>query len=96
MQKGEVSVDQAHRGYTAATDGEGHEGLRLAVRDSWGWAAPFVASAFLHAAAGFASPNPLFFKYTPDDGKFVGQVCAAAGLPAGPQQLFPLHLCCRS
>ncbi len=42
---GEVQVDQAHRGYTLATDGD-----------------------------GFASPNPLFMKYTPDaDGFFAGQ-----------------------
>jgi len=41
---GEVTVDQAHRGYTVATD-----------------------------ASGFASCNPLFMRYTPDDGKFVGQ-----------------------
>jgi len=43
-QKGEVTVDQAHRGYTAAQDG-----------------------------APFASINPLFWKPTPSDGKFVGQ-----------------------
>ncbi len=42
--KGEVTVDQAHRGYTTATD-----------------------------AAGFASLNPLFWKPTPSNGKFVGQ-----------------------
>ncbi len=43
--KGEVTVDQAHRGYTLATD-----------------------------AAGYASANPLFMKYTPDaDGYFSGQ-----------------------
>jgi len=42
--RGEVTVDQAHRGYTVATD-----------------------------AAGFASGNPLFMKYTPDGGRFVGQ-----------------------
>jgi D-galacturonate reductase len=41
---GEVRVDQAHRGYSVATD-----------------------------ASGFASCNPLFMKYTPADGKFVGQ-----------------------
>lgn len=41
---GEVNVDQAHRGFSVATD-----------------------------AAGYASANPLFMKYTPDDGKFVGQ-----------------------
>ena len=41
---GEVRVDQAHRGYTVATD-----------------------------AAGFASCNPLFMKYTPSDGYFSGQ-----------------------
>ena len=42
---GEVNVDQAHRGYTLATD-----------------------------AAGYASANPLFMKYTPDaDGYFAGQ-----------------------
>jgi D-galacturonate reductase len=43
---GEVSVDQAHRGYSVATD-----------------------------AAGFASPNPLFMRYTPDAaGRFAGQL----------------------
>eukprot|EP01062_Namystynia_karyoxenos_P055842 TRINITY_DN46852_c0_g1_i1.p1 TRINITY_DN46852_c0_g1~~TRINITY_DN46852_c0_g1_i1.p1 ORF type:complete len:460 (+),score=145.86 TRINITY_DN46852_c0_g1_i1:75-1382(+) len=43
--QGEATVDQAHRGYTTATD-----------------------------AAGFASNNPLFMKYTPDaDGHFDGQ-----------------------
>ncbi len=43
--KGEVTVDQAHRGYTLATD-----------------------------AAGYASANPLFMKYTPDaDRSFSGQ-----------------------
>ena len=42
--RGEVTVDQAHRGYSVATD-----------------------------AAGFASANPLFFKYTPAEGRFVGQ-----------------------
>ncbi len=42
---GEVTVDQAHRGYSLATDGD-----------------------------GYASPNPLFMKYTPDaDGRFAGQ-----------------------
>jgi D-galacturonate reductase len=41
---GEVMVDQAHRGFSVATD-----------------------------ASGYASANPLFMKYTPDDGKFVGQ-----------------------
>lgn len=40
----QITVDQAHRGYTVATD-----------------------------AAGYASPNPLFMKYTPDEGRFVGQ-----------------------
>ena len=44
-QKGEINVDQAHRGYTMATDEN-----------------------------GFASPNPLFMKYTPDaTGAFDGQ-----------------------
>ena len=44
-QQGELTVDQAHRGYTLATDEN-----------------------------GFASPNPLFMKYTPNDcGAFVGQ-----------------------
>jgi D-galacturonate reductase len=44
-EKGEVQIDQAHRGYTLATD-----------------------------AKGFASPNPLFMKYTPDaEGYFAGQ-----------------------
>jgi len=43
--KGEISVDQAHRGYTVATDQD-----------------------------GFASVNPLYMKYTPDeDGNFAGQ-----------------------
>jgi D-galacturonate reductase len=43
-QQGEVTVDQAHRGYTVAKDGE-----------------------------GFSSPNPLFWKPTPSNGKFTGQ-----------------------
>jgi len=43
-QKGEVTTDQAHRGYTTAVDG-----------------------------VGYASPNPLFWKAAPSDGKFVGQ-----------------------
>lgn len=43
-QAGEVTVDQAHRGYTVATD-----------------------------AKGYASSNPLFMKYAPDEGRFVGQ-----------------------
>ena len=43
-ERGEISVDQAHRGCTVSTD-----------------------------AAGFASVNPLFMKYTPSQGKFVGQ-----------------------
>ncbi len=43
--QGEITVDQAHRGYTMATD-----------------------------ANGFASPNPLFMKYSPDaEGNFAGQ-----------------------
>lgn len=42
--RGEVTVDQAHRGYTAATD-----------------------------AAGFASVNPLFMRYSSDEGRFAGQ-----------------------
>lgn len=43
---GEVTVDQAHRGYSVATD-----------------------------AAGYASPNPLFMRYTPDsEGRFAGQL----------------------
>jgi D-galacturonate reductase len=41
---GELAVDQAHRGYTAATD-----------------------------ARGLASPNPLFMRYAPVAGKFIGQ-----------------------
>jgi len=41
---GEVMVDQAHRGFSVATDSN-----------------------------GYASANPLFMKYTPDDGKFAGQ-----------------------
>ena len=41
---GEVNVDQAHRGYSVATEG-----------------------------TGYASPNPLFMKYTPSEGRFVGQ-----------------------
>jgi len=45
-QSGEVTVDQAHRGYTVCTD-----------------------------ANGFGSVNPLFWKPTPSDGKFVGQAC---------------------
>ena len=45
MHGGEVAVDQAHRGFSVATD-----------------------------AAGFASPNPLFYKYAADDaGCFAGQ-----------------------
>ena len=43
--EGEVRIDQAHRGYSVATDGD-----------------------------GYASPNPLFMKYTPDaEGYFAGQ-----------------------
>lgn len=43
--EGEVAIDQAHRGYSTATDEN-----------------------------GFASPNPLFMKYTPGaDGRFAGQ-----------------------
>ena len=42
---GEITVDQAHRGYSVATD-----------------------------ESGYASPNPLFMKYTPDsEGFFAGQ-----------------------
>ena len=44
-QKGEVNIDQAHRGYNMSSD-----------------------------AAGYASVNPLFMKYTPSDGKFAGQL----------------------
>jgi len=44
-QSGEVTVDQAHRGFSTATDED-----------------------------GYASPNPLFMKYTPDaQGRFAGQ-----------------------
>merc|ERR1712083_1137541 len=43
-QSGEITTDQAHRGYTVSQDGK-----------------------------AFASPNPLFWKPTPSDGKFVGQ-----------------------
>jgi len=43
-QKGEITTDQAHRGYCVAQDG-----------------------------TAFASPNPLFWKPTPSEGKFVGQ-----------------------
>ncbi|GAB5030564.1 nad binding rossmann fold oxidoreductase [Nannochloropsis oceanica] len=46
-QGGEVNVDQAHRGYTMASDSYG--------------------------GGGFKSVNPLFMKYTPSKGKFVGQ-----------------------
>lgn len=43
--KGEVRVDQAHRGYDFTSD-----------------------------ASGYQSPNPLFFRYTPDaNGRFAGQ-----------------------
>ncbi len=42
--RGEINVDQAHRGYTLATDQN-----------------------------GFRSANPLFMKYTPRNGQFVGQ-----------------------
>lgn len=42
--QGEVNIDQAHRGYTLATDNK-----------------------------GFKSANPLFMKYTPRNGNFVGQ-----------------------
>ena len=45
-QSGEVTVDQAHRGYTVCTD-----------------------------SGGYGSVNPLFWKPTPSDGKFVGQAC---------------------
>jgi len=41
---GEINIDQAHRGYSLATD-----------------------------KSGFKSANPLFMKYTPRNGKFVGQ-----------------------
>ncbi len=41
---GEVIVDQAHRGFSVATDG-----------------------------GGYASANPLFMKYTADEGRFAGQ-----------------------
>lgn len=62
---GEVTVDQAHRGYTMAAD-----------------------------ASGFASVNPLFMRYSSDEGRFVGQsaygyrsielfVVAAADVRAG-------------
>jgi D-galacturonate reductase len=44
-QQGEISVDQAHRGYCMSTD-----------RD------------------GYGSVNPLFMKYTPCNGDFVGQL----------------------
>ena len=44
--EGELSVDQAHRGYTVCTD-----------------------------SGGYGSVNPLFWKPTPSDGKFVGQAC---------------------
>lgn len=43
-QRGEVTVDQAHRGYSVSTDDK-----------------------------GYASSNPLFMKYAPDEGRFVGQ-----------------------
>lgn len=43
-QKGEITTDQAHRGYTVCEDGQ-----------------------------AFGSHNPLFWKATPSDGKFVGQ-----------------------
>ncbi len=42
--KGEINIDQAHRGYTISKDEK-----------------------------GFKSANPLFMKYTPREGKFVGQ-----------------------
>ncbi len=45
-QRGELQVDQAHRGYSTATQD-----------------------------AGYASLNPLFMRYIPLDGKFVGQDC---------------------
>jgi D-galacturonate reductase len=41
---GEVTIDQAHRGYSVATESD-----------------------------GFKSANPLFMKYSPSNGKFVGQ-----------------------
>jgi len=43
-QQGEITVDQAHRGYTVAQDGQ-----------------------------SYASPNPLFWKPTPTNGKFTAQ-----------------------
>jgi D-galacturonate reductase len=43
-ERGEINVDQAHRGCTVSTD-----------------------------QSGFASANPLFMKYMPSQGKFVGQ-----------------------
>ena len=45
LQKGEVTMDQAHRGYSMASDGD-----------------------------GFKSPNPLFMKYAPSEGRFSGQL----------------------
>ena len=45
--RGDITVDQAHRGYSVAAEG-----------------------------SAFASCNPLFFKYTPDDsGRFDGRHC---------------------
>jgi D-galacturonate reductase len=45
-QRGELHIDQAHRGYNAATPD-----------------------------TGYTSLNPLFMRYTPSDGRFVGQNC---------------------
>jgi D-galacturonate reductase len=45
-QRGELQIDQAHRGYNTATPD-----------------------------TGYTSLNPLFMRYTPSDGRFVGQDC---------------------
>lgn len=59
-QRGETTVDQAHRGYNTATDA-----------CPCGSSDPVSEAA---AGAGLRSVNPLFMKYTPSrNGKFAGQ-----------------------
>lgn len=60
---GEVSVDQAHRGYTAATDA-----------DVGRCALSTLSKLLMGLFQGFASVNPLYMRYVPDhQGRFVGQ-----------------------
>lgn len=74
---------QAHRGYSVATDGE------LLTRCSMSATLrPPLAHFPLQADAGYASPNPLFMKYTPSEGRFAGQVRRLLLF------LHALHHCC--